>query len=487
MDRRLVILGIDGMDFDYATSFLDELPELRRLSERGAMCPFESVFPPDSIPAWITCYTGLDPSEHGILESIDYLAKGDERVRVGSDAFKGKTFWDVLSAEGRTVTVINPFLAYPAWDVNGAMISGPVFIDGQVSIMSRYGAAVQDAPDSFGGIVDFPQKSTLRQFIDKTWKDTMEQAEFGLAFLRNHESDLFFQTFLTMDRMQHFLWRYCDPADPTHPGPNAFSDSIGAFYKLIDKVVGRFLDELRDGDELMLISDHGHCMRCTHCFHVNEFLRRRGDLKSRADGKVISFELLLEKLKNCILAFANDHDLYEWLTPMAKIIPNARAIKKGNHITSDTYKMSFVSDFSGTNPFGGICINREKVSDYDGYRADLMAELSNLRHKDLPVFQWIVPREEVYHGPFINKFPDILFCMQSHLGVAWNLHGPLITVNPTHKKVSGGHNRKGIFASTIVRQRIDASKANIGNFHSTVLHYFGTSEGKYNKSKSFIK
>ncbi|MCP4761580.1 MAG: hypothetical protein GY870_07345 [archaeon] len=33
----------------------------------------KSISPPDSIPAWITIFTGKSPAEHGVLDSIDYL------------------------------------------------------------------------------------------------------------------------------------------------------------------------------------------------------------------------------------------------------------------------------------------------------------------------------------------------------------------------------------------------------------------------------
>lgn len=105
------MLGIDGMDFDYVSNILSDLPAIKMLSETGLVASFKSVFPPDSIPSWITCYTGKDPSEHGILESVNYLAKGDDRLKIDGSAFQGRTFWDIIGRSGRTACVINPFMA----------------------------------------------------------------------------------------------------------------------------------------------------------------------------------------------------------------------------------------------------------------------------------------------------------------------------------------------------------------------------------------
>lgn len=38
-----------------------------------------------------------------------------------------------MSEEGKKVFIFNPFMAYPAWNVNGLMICGPVFEGGDVS------------------------------------------------------------------------------------------------------------------------------------------------------------------------------------------------------------------------------------------------------------------------------------------------------------------------------------------------------------------
>ena len=270
---KLVLLGIDGMDFDYTWSILHKLPNIKRFSETGLVALFKSVFPPDSIPSWITGYTGKDPSEHGVLESIDYVPKGDDRIKVDTSIFKGVTFWDYLGKEGIDVCIINPFMAYPVWPVNGLMVNGPVFINGEIQVSNPELVKDIPVPSSLGGITDFPTKKSLGDFCDRIFKETREQMEFGLALLERNHPQFFFQTFLTMDRIQHFLWRYCDKEDPTYPGKNIYERKIEDFYIFIDKVIGKFIDVIDSDTQLVVISDHGHGMRCTHCFNINEYFR----------------------------------------------------------------------------------------------------------------------------------------------------------------------------------------------------------------------
>lgn len=484
---RVVVLGVDGMDFDFVSSILPELPNIQKLSKSGTVSPFRSVFPPDSIPSWITCYTGKDPSEHGILESVNYLAKGDDRLKVNTSAFQGSTFWDIIGKAGNSVCIINPFMAYPVWQVNGTMINGPVFIDGNIQESDPSWTDGIETPKSLGGIVGIPTKSTLDEFIKTTIDDTAKQADFGISMLTKNRPDLFFHTFLTMDRIQHFLWRYCDPKDPSYPGPNPYEETIRKFYIFIDEIIGRYLEVLEPDDRLIVISDHGHGMRCTRCFNINEFLRKRGYVKSVAEGKIFSKQLIVEKLKNGVLNFMHEHNLEDHISTIAKLVPNAKKIKQGKHITKSSANKAYASDFTGTNPFGGICINRDLVDDYDKTRTGLMTLLADVQEDGKPVFEWMKKREEMFKGEYLSRLPDILFCLKPQYGVNWNLHTREFTVNPTHKKVSGGHKEFGVLFSNIARDKFgDVADIRMDNLFTTVLSMFSLEAEEQSTGKSFI-
>ena len=57
--------------------------------------------PADSIPSWITIYTGMNPAEHGVLETIDYLNKG-QQIKGRSAVIQGKSFWDEIRRKRKT-------------------------------------------------------------------------------------------------------------------------------------------------------------------------------------------------------------------------------------------------------------------------------------------------------------------------------------------------------------------------------------------------
>ena len=477
--RKVVMLGFDGMDFDLTKSLIDQgkLPNLAKLADDGAFSPLLSVFPPDSIPSWITTYTGLDPSEHGVLEHFNYLLDDKGDIKIDTSVFHEKTFWDRIGNETNTeVCVINPFMAYPVWNVNGVMVNGPSFIKGPIQTSDDTYTKNIEIPGSIGGIEDLPSRSTIKPFYDKTISDTEEQAAFGLDLLKKKSPGFFFQTFLTTDRLQHHLWRYCDKTDPTYPGRNEVETGVDDFFKLVDDIVGQFMAELNNNDILLIMSDHGHGMRCTHTFNINELFRRKGYLKSAGGDKKFNKKILLEKLKNRVLKFMNDHDLEEYMAKIAKWVPNAKALKKGSHITNYKDSMAYASDFAGVNPFGGICINKDNVDDYDAFRIQLMTELQECQYEGKPIFTWMKHREELYQGKHIDRYPDILFEMIPELGSGMSMHTDLFTVNPTHKKVSGGHKKNGIFFINKTKQwEIDEKACKITNMFETIISLFGLS------------
>ena len=164
-DRPLIILGIDALDWGWVDSHRHQLPNL---AGWPVVSPLQSIFPPDSIPAWTTIFTGRGPADHGYLDSIDYLDEApDTAATTAASALPHNTFWDEASRQGLKVCVVNPFLAYPAWEVNGVMIAGPVFVDGSASITGIDEGELPPLPQ-LGGIVTFPTRKTVGPFVEQT-------------------------------------------------------------------------------------------------------------------------------------------------------------------------------------------------------------------------------------------------------------------------------------------------------------------------------
>jgi predicted AlkP superfamily phosphohydrolase/phosphomutase len=129
--RKLIILGVDGMDAKLTRLYLDEgrLPNLARLARSGSFLPLATVDPPQSPVAWSSFITGLDSTGHGIFDFVHRdpsgpepylstsrtrepreLAVGDLVLPLGAPEITllrhGPAFWQVLESYGVPASVI---------------------------------------------------------------------------------------------------------------------------------------------------------------------------------------------------------------------------------------------------------------------------------------------------------------------------------------------------------------------------------------------
>ena len=88
------------------------------------------------------------------------------------------------------------------------------------------------------------------------------------------------------DRVQHMFWRYTEEGHPAAKGRDRkHAGAIEEMYVRNDGFVGRVLDELRDDDMLMVVSDHGMTSFRRGC-NLNRWLYENGylALKEGTDG-----------------------------------------------------------------------------------------------------------------------------------------------------------------------------------------------------------
>jgi len=480
---RLCIVGIDALDPDLLEKWRDDLPTFRRLMEGGAWSRLESTFPPDSIPAWTTIYTGLDPSEHGGLEYVNYLDIRSGKTTLNNDRMRGRTFWDVASRAGRRVLVANPFLAYPTWPVNGLMVSGPVFVDGSVSVHPPEATLPEPLPE-LGGMVDFPSRKTLAAFYERCVRITRAQADFYGKLMRQEPWDLAYVLFLTLDRVKHFYWRFEDVEDPCYAQWPGHPTPVRDFYVLLDGLLAELLAGLPSDTTVFVMSDHGHQRRCTELFYVNEWLRRAGFLAAPTRLGILDPRVFVERAKNAALDIAYKFELEDTLSILARWVPRRKALRRADHVIQGDASLARASSFAGVNPFGGIVLNHSEVARRGANSADVRESIvTGLRgvvdpRTNKKVVRWALPRAEaVPPGARQEAYPDILFELDPAYGVSWSVFRPIFGPNVTHRKISGGHTRDGVLLTAgPLADGVVLERSRVGDIFSAVLRQLGLSQ-----------
>src|SRR5581483_11392797 len=245
----------------------------------------------------------------------------------------------------------------------GIMVAGPVFVSGDVACTGIDRSEIEPIPE-LGGIVTFPTPKTMGPFVEDTLTATSEQAEFGLRLLHRSEADLFFLNILTVDRMQHFAWRFADRDDPTYPGATPHASAVRRMYELVDTIAAEYAKWGR----VMICSDHGHGRRCTRMVFIDEVLRRAGLVAEAPQGRHRAQAYALERAKRAVLAgtyrFALEVPAYK----LARRVPNRKAIKQSTFSTNAQASPARLSRLFGRNQFGGIDLREDRPEMRDRVR-----------------------------------------------------------------------------------------------------------------------
>ncbi len=135
--KKVIVIGVDGMDPAFVERHWADLPNLARLRDSGTYSHLATTDPPQSPVAWSTFITGLDPGEHGIFDFVHrdpvtlepYLSTDktvEPRFRLPLGPYelplsrsrvvslrKGRAFWEYLTDAGIPVTVVRIPANYP--------------------------------------------------------------------------------------------------------------------------------------------------------------------------------------------------------------------------------------------------------------------------------------------------------------------------------------------------------------------------------------
>lgn len=144
---RMVILGLDGLSPFLVEKYWKngDLPNLKKLAEKGTYRRLRTSTPGVSPVAWSCFQTGVNPGKHGIFDFLSpdrkrYLAVlssvqtstyrkkdflGKVRERVSSTILrKSRPFWSLLGKYGIRSTILRVPITYPPEPLDGRLLSG---------------------------------------------------------------------------------------------------------------------------------------------------------------------------------------------------------------------------------------------------------------------------------------------------------------------------------------------------------------------------
>lgn len=487
---RVLVIGIDGGTFDLIRPWAEEgdLPNLARLMEEGVHGPLESTLPPVTSPAWPTFATGKNPGKHGVFDFIRPMAGQFELINASS--LRAPTLWQLLSEAGREVGVMNVPVTYPPRPVNGFVIAGMLSpMSGTFTyprdLLDRY--ADQMAPYRIAPNVQY-KEGNEEAFTADLLELVERRGEYALRLMRDYPYDFLMFHFQATDVLQHALWKFVDPTHPRYDPQEAarFGPAFKGIYRRIDDYVGQMVDRLTDDTTVIVMSDHGFGP-LHHTINVNLFLLDQGLLRLKRGAwtqlKTRLFRAGVTPASVWHLIERAGLQNYVWQVSKStrnKVVSRFLSFDDVDWSRTVAYAIGHVGqiyiNLKGREPEGVV----EPGAEYEAVRREVVEALQELRYPETgqPLVDAVIPGDEVVHGPYASRSPDLHLVLDGYRAIAFPLFATdNRIVTRQIRGDSGSHRRHGVLIAwgNGIRPGETVEEAHIMDLTPTILHLMGLS------------
>lgn len=465
VDPKVVVIGLDGATFDILLPLAESglTPHIAKIIEKGSWGRLESTIPPFTAAAWSTFATGQNPGQHGVLsfrerDRFNYDIKGSGFV--DASRFK-RTLWEELSANGKKVAVINVPLSYPPRPVNGFMITGMLTPPGAKDF--TYPDSLKDELDD-DYIVDvefirqgsefrregFPPKSEM---LPKIRQMSNIRAQTSIRLMSEQPWDFFMVVFTSTDRVSHFFWddlEYLISGQEGRDGPT--ESALKSYFAELDAAIGMLIETAGESTHILLMSDHGFGRSPSKRAYLNIWLEQSGLLNKRGSEGLMDLESWRirvgrnRRLKALLRRFIPERaqsavksafesvssDIIDWTKTKAYWVPIYFQV------------CGIEVNLVGERREGCVSPGEE----YERVRDQVIAASKNLIDPDTgeQMVEEAYRREDLYNGPYVEGFPDVILVLKPEYIGAGSLAGSLLA-EPAPIARPGEHREDGIFAA----------------------------------------
>lgn len=432
--NRLLVIGLDGATFDLMRPWAaaGELPNLQRLMNEGSWGPLRSVVHPFTAQAWTSMVTGTQQGKHRVFDfwERDFNTYGFRLLNASHRALPA--IWNLLSAAGKDVIIVNLPQTYPPEPVQGVMVSGrdtpglgaaytyPAGLKGELDGISATPYVI--VPDDWlwmqRGRPDLARAELLRE-IDVRF-------DAARRLMETRPWDLTFFVVSATDGVAHFFWKYHDPSHPLYDPAEAerYGDTILEVYRRCDQRIGELLAWIEESGDtnVLVVSDHGQGQLGPQAIHLNLWLAEQNLLhfRSRADKRPLGERVTtlasraVQQGKRSLYGRIR----FQTLTKLRRLWPDSLRTRLGaeaffpdvewsqTRAYSEELRGNIWINVKGRDPQGVV----EPGAEYETLRDQIIATLPNLAHPvtgERPIRR-VWRREELYSGRYLERLPDLI-------------------------------------------------------------------------------
>jgi predicted AlkP superfamily phosphohydrolase/phosphomutase len=387
--RKLILIGLDGCDFRILNPLKEDgqLPMFSEFLENGTHGTLLSTLPPNTLPAWTSIFTGVNPGKHGIT---DFVIKENGQFTIANTHYRMvDSLWLILTKYDIKQIVVNEPVTFPPEKISGIMITG--FQTPYQSKNFVYPSSIKDEIEkvSNGYETDLPLgfEDIIAKNNDKGYQMISEFAEkitkVAKYLIKNYDWQLFAVILTSTDRLQHFYLNE--------------SRYIRAHYKFINDFIEELINYETDTN-ILIVSDHGFGV-LKKCFYVNSWLKDHGlvfEKRSLLNSVLSEFGMTYHKIASSLMKLK----IYNFFT---KVTP--KSIKQA--IPMDEF--SSMVDLEGSRIICPSTNNGLFINDTNVMKIipSIIKVFSTLNFNGEKPLQSVLLKKEVLWGPYAYRGSDI--------------------------------------------------------------------------------
>jgi len=499
MEKKLIIIGIDGATFDFIKplSEIGKLPNITKLMKNGAFSEMKSTIPPLTAIAWPSFFTGVNPGKHGIFDFINFKLKGIGDCLNNYSSIQTKTLWDYTHDNSLKSIIVNVPMTYPPKKYeNNTIISG-VLTPGDEAFCSN-GDIKKEIEREFGNFLCYHNifekyKSLkgikkLETTKDLLWKKDEQIKDISIYLLKKYDPDILITVFISVDHIKHLMWSYQNKNNIFH---KKFGDCIEKTYIKIDEYVGDILNN-NDNADIVIISDHGWG-DINHVVFVNSILNKKNLLEFQRGDNEGSYVSWQNKIKNefvkkkeksgiinmeRLIRLVNKYNMIKFFgkLPFKYRIYNIFSILSKKEIKGRKFKVNFNKSkawLTSKTSFS-ICINSKDRNEHGKIVKDIKEEFHKLKCKKCgeSLIGEVFEKNELYWGKNIDNAPDIIIIPKNYNTISATSSNDGETTVQHLDNISGWHKLNGIFIASGPNIKNNSINPTIYDIVPTVLNYF---------------
>lgn len=275
------------------------MPNLKQILHQGFhLHQMNASIPDVSSVSWTSFATGVNPGEHGIYGFTDLQPHSYSIYFPNSRSRRAPTFWEILGktsdktsslSQKYATKIQRPYRSiifnlphtYPAYPMNGVIVSGFVAIDLKKAVYPDSALAYLQSIHYQIDVEPEKVREDKASFL-KDLFDCFEIRKKSIShFFQEEPWDLFLACITETDRLHHFFF------DASEDLRSPYHETFIRFYSELDQWIKNLYDtfiEASGGEGFfMVLSDHGFAPVKREVY-INSFLQQEGFLRLRHEG-----------------------------------------------------------------------------------------------------------------------------------------------------------------------------------------------------------